>query len=108
VARENSAANGVAERIRVEAGSLAEVLAGQFGPVEFPLVVANILASVLVHFFDQGLARCVAPGGCLILSGILDSQAAEVRAAGERQGMQFVAEAQREAWIALVARRPQS
>ena len=107
VARENSAANGVAERIRVEAGSLAEVLAGQFGQVEFPLVVANILASVLVHFFDQGLARCVAPGGCLILSGILDSQAAEVRAAGERQGMQFVAEEQREAWIALVARRPQ-
>ncbi len=106
VARENAAANGVAGQIRVEAGSVAEVLAGQYGQVEFPVVVANILPSVLVSLFEQGLARCVAPGGCLILSGILDSQIADVQAAGERQGMQFVAQEQRETWVALVARRP--
>jgi ribosomal protein L11 methyltransferase len=106
VARENCAANGVADRIRVEAGSLAEVLAGQFGQTTYPVVVANILASVLVSLFAQGLAGCVAPGGVLILSGILDSQAADVRAAGERQGLQFVAQEQIETWVALVARRP--
>jgi ribosomal protein L11 methyltransferase len=106
VARENCAANGVADRIRVETGSLAEVVAGQFGLVEYPLVVANILPSVLAGFFEQGLAQSVAPGGVLILSGILDSQAADLRAAGERQGLQFVAQNQIEMWVALVARRP--
>ena len=106
VARENCAANGVADRIRVETGSLAEVLAGQFGQVEFPLVVANILPSVLVNLLEQGLARCVAPGGVIILSGILEVQAADVREAGEKQGLQFVAQDQIEAWVALTARRP--
>jgi ribosomal protein L11 methyltransferase len=107
VARENVAANGVADQIRVETGSLAEVLAGQYGQVEFPLVVANILPSVLLSFFETGLARCAAPGGVIIVSGILDSQAADVRAAAERQGLQFVAQNQIEAWVALVVRRPQ-
>jgi len=106
VARENAAANGVVGQMRVEAGSVAEVLAGRYGQAEFPVVVANILPSVLVSLFEQGLARCVAPGGCLILSGILDSQIADVQAAGERQGMQFVAQEQRDTWMVLVARRP--
>ena len=106
VARENCAANDVAEQIRVEAGSLAEVLAGEYGQVEFPLVVANILSSVLVSLLEAGLARSVAPGGLLILSGILDAQAANVREAAERQGLQFVSQDQLEAWVALVMRRP--
>ena len=106
VARENCMASGVADQVRVEAGSLAEVLAGQFGQVEYPLVVANILSSVLVTLFAEGLARVVAPGGVLILSGILEAQVAGVREAGEAQGLQFVAQEQREEWVALVARRP--
>ncbi len=106
VARENCVASGVADQIRVEAGSVAEVLAGQFGQVEYPLVVANILSSVLVSLFAEGLARVVAPGGILILSGILEAQVAGVREAGEGQGLQFVAQEQREEWMALVARRP--
>ncbi len=106
VARENCMASGVAGQVRVEAGSLAEVLAGQFGQVEYPLVVANILSSVLVSLFAEGLARVVAPGGVLILSGVLEAQVAGVREAGEGQGLQFVAQEQRESWVALVARRP--
>lgn len=106
VARENCAANGVTDQIRVEKGSLTEVLAGQFGAVEFPLVVANILPLVLVRLFEQGLARCVAPGGIIILSGILEEQGALVREAAEKQGLQFVAQEQCETWVAQVARRP--
>lgn len=106
VARENCAANGLADRVRVEAGSLTEVLAGQFGRVEFPLVVANILPTVLVSLLDEGLARCVEPGGVLILSGILEAQAADVQAAGQQQGLDFVAQDQCETWVALTARRP--
>jgi ribosomal protein L11 methyltransferase len=106
VARENTAANGVGQQIRVEAGSLAEVLEGQFGRVEFPVVVANILPSVLGALFAEGLARTVAPGGAIILSGILEAQAADVREAGERQGLEYVAQEQAEGWVAVVLRRP--
>jgi ribosomal protein L11 methyltransferase len=105
VARENIGANGVAARIRVEQGSLAEVLAGRFGSPAFPLVVANILATVLVEMFGQGLARTVTPGGLILLSGILESQAGEVRAAFEAQGLTLVAQTQSGDWVALVARR---
>lgn len=106
VARENCAANGVEDQVRVETGSVDEVLASQFGQVEYPLVVANILSSVLIRLFAEGLARLVAPGGSLILSGILEPQVAGIREAGEAQGLQFVAQEQREEWVALVARRP--
>jgi len=48
---------------------------------EYPLVVANILASTLVELAPTLLAR-VAPGGTLLLSGILgEAQADEVRGA---------------------------
>jgi ribosomal protein L11 methyltransferase len=106
VARENIAVNGVADRIRVEQGSLAEVLAGQFGSVAFPLVVANILASALVKMFGQGLARTLTPDGLIVLSGILASQADEVRAAFEAAGLTRVAQTQSGEWVALVAQRP--
>src|SRR6185503_6617376 len=62
---ENARANGVAERIA--AGT--ELVAG-----EFPLVLANIQAHVLRELRAELLAR-VAPGGTLILSGLLTPQA---------------------------------
>jgi ribosomal protein L11 methyltransferase len=88
VAGENTAANGVAECIQVAQGSLAEVLAGQFGAQwrGVPLVVANILARVIILLLGQGLADTVAPGGRLIVSGILDVQAAEAHAALQQAG----------------------
>ena len=106
VARENIAANGVAARIRVEQGSLAEILADQFGLSAFRLVAANILAGALVQMFEQGLARTLAPGGMIVLSGILAGQSAEVRTAFEAQGL--IDEGQRQSgdWVALIARRP--
>ncbi len=104
-ARENVAANGVAAAIRVERGSLAEVLAGQFGQAAFPLVVANILATVLGQMFGQGLAQTVTPGGHLLLSGILATQAGEVRQAFEAQGLTFAAQEQSGDWVVIVARR---
>jgi ribosomal protein L11 methyltransferase len=43
-------------------------------------VLANILSNTLVELAPR-LARAVAPGGRLVLSGILETQAAEVDAA---------------------------
>ncbi len=70
VARENATANSTAIDFR------PEIPIG----VEFDLVLANILANTLVELAPE-LMRAVAPGGRLILSGILEGQVAEVEAA---------------------------
>lgn len=80
--RANAAVNGVAERIAASttpAGELDEA---------FPLVLANIQAHVLRELAAALIAR-TAPGGTLILSGLLTPQAAplaeELVAAGMRE-----------------------
>jgi ribosomal protein L11 methyltransferase len=105
VARENAALNGVTGTVRVEQGSLAEVLAGHWGRSQAPFVVANIFANVIVDFFEQGLTRAVTPGGWLVLSGILRAQTPEIRARLQWDGLEQLAQEQREDWVCLIARR---
>jgi ribosomal protein L11 methyltransferase len=104
VATENARDNGVGESVQVACGSLAELRAQQ---VQAPFVLANILARVLVDLFGQGLADLVAPGGLIVLSGILDAQAYQVRAALTQAGLAFVAQKAIEDWVAILARKPQ-
>ncbi|MGH2522209.1 MAG: 50S ribosomal protein L11 methyltransferase, partial [Anaerolineales bacterium] len=52
----------------------------------------------------QGLAHATTPGGLLVVSGILDSQAYEVRAGLQRHGLTVLAQEQTEDWVALIAR----
>jgi ribosomal protein L11 methyltransferase len=99
VAGENVAANGVGEVVRVEHGSLAAAL--DIG--HWPLVIANILSSVIIKLFDEGLARAVAPGGRLVLSGILAEQAEEVKQAAQRSGLRVTEQRQSGEWVALLA-----
>ena len=108
VARANVALNQVAGQVRVEQGSLAEVLAARYGLARAPLVVANILNHVLVDFFAHGLVDAVAPGGLLILSGILRTQGPEIRARLGWHGLALVAEERREEWLCIIARRGDS
>ena len=105
VARANVALNQVEEQVRVEQGSLAEVLAARYGLARAPLVVANILAHVLVDFFAHGLADAVTPGGLLILSGILRTQGPELRARLGWHGLTLVAEEKKDDWLCVIARR---
>ncbi|HLE29881.1 MAG TPA: 50S ribosomal protein L11 methyltransferase [Anaerolineales bacterium] len=105
VAKENAAANGVADHIHIEKGSLAEVLAHQFGMASAPFVVANILARVIVDLLGQGLAQAVTPGGLLVVSGILASQAFEVNAALKTRDLTILAHEHIEDWTAIIARR---
>jgi len=67
------------------------------------LVLANILAEPLIELAPR-LARLTRPGGTLVLSGILQQQAAEVRAA---YALDFVMTEtrEREGWVLLAARR---
>jgi ribosomal protein L11 methyltransferase len=68
-------------------------------------VFANILMRPLIKL-SQKLVPAVAPGGTLILSGLLQAQAPLVREAYANRGMQLVKQIPKEAWMTLVWRKP--
>ena len=104
--RENADNNAIAaDRFPIGLGSVAEVRAGQFAIRHAPLVLANILAPVLIRLFEAGLADLIEPGGAIILSGILEHQANDVVAAGEKQGLKLVDKRQINDWVALLMQR---
>jgi len=73
----------------------------------FPLVVANVESRVLIPH-AAAVARTVAPGGQLLLAGLLVPELDELRAAYEAEGLTFVAHATERDWIAMTFRRAAS
>jgi len=100
--RKNAATNGVADRLNIACGSIDEVKAGAFEIQQAPLVMANILVRVLVRLLEAGMGDLVAPGGFLILSGILEQQVGEMRTKLAEHQLQIVEQRQIEDWVALV------
>ncbi|MDL2314237.1 50S ribosomal protein L11 methyltransferase [Desulfovibrio sp. OttesenSCG-928-C14] len=100
-ARENWRINQALAKRRAEPAALTirrgslEAVAG--GP--FDLVMANILAEPLRNM-APALIREVRPGGCLILSGILDTQAESVASAYAALGSPEIH--RQDEWVALV------
>lgn len=94
-ARENAASNGVAGRLQVRAA------AGP--PGAHGVVIANILARPLIELAPRLLAAC-APGGRIVLSGLLETHADEVRAA-YAGGCEWGPLARREGWVRLDGRK---
>jgi ribosomal protein L11 methyltransferase len=99
VAAENAALNGVALELT---GAPAAAIPGAFD-----VVVANILANTLVEL-APALAARLAPGGVLLLAGILVPQEDEVRAAYRAEGLSPVPGGDRREgeWSLLALRRP--
>ncbi len=109
VTAENALRNGVSVGeggvLDVRLGSVPAGMEGQFD-----LIVANILAEVLAKLFDAEygyppLAEPLAPGGVLLLAGIIEERAAIVEEAAQRHGLTIVDRLQEGDWVALVARR---
>ncbi len=77
----------------------------------FQVIVANILAEMLANLLDGAygnapLAEPLAPGGHMILAGIIEEKAGMVVDAGERHGSDPRQHATRKSdWVALVMRR---
>ena len=84
VARENAAHNGAA-RVRASTDDLADV------DGVYELVLANIQADVLAQLCGE-LSSRVAPGGHLVLSGLLTEQVAGVAAIYAAAGLERVTE----------------
>ena len=104
VARDNARLNGVAPRVTVvEAAGLDHPAIRARAP--FDLAFANILASPLVALAPP-LAAAVAPGGHLILSGLLERQGTRVLAAYRARGLRPVGRLVREGWVSLLLQRP--
>jgi ribosomal protein L11 methyltransferase len=91
-------ANAQANGVQLRAG-LPEQASGVY-----PLVLANILATPL-KLLAPLLAGHVAPGGWLVMAGILERQAAEITAAYAPWLDVQVAD-QQEGWVLMCARRP--
>ncbi len=102
VARANSEANGVGHRISISAG----VLTAGHGRT-YDLVVANISTDANVGLAPL-FSEVVAPGGSLVLSGILAPDAGRVRAAMSAGGFDLQAMRHERDWCLLEFRRPVS
>ncbi len=98
---ENAQANGVADKIETRLGSIDVALSQNS---KFNITVANIIAPVVVRLLGQGLGRTLAPGGTLIVSGILAEQAENVAVALREAGLVVVEQRQIDDWIGMAAR----
>jgi len=103
VARQNAAANGVGRLVRpVLADGWRQPVVRHHAP--YDLVFANILARPLCRM-ARDLAVRLAPGGTVILAGLLRTQARGVLAAHRRQGLVLERQLTEGQWATLVLRR---
>lgn len=103
VARENCRKNGALGCIRLSVGNgFKPAYALKRGA--FAIVMANILAKPLLKLAPR-LRELTAPGGILILSGLLSSQAREILARYRATGFTLMQRRDLESWATLTLRR---
>jgi ribosomal protein L11 methyltransferase len=99
-ARMNADRNGCADRIVLGMHGPEELSA----PAPFRLVLANLLAHTHLAFRSH-YERVTAPGGNLVLGGILADEASQVTAALEAEGFALAAHLVIDGWASLRLRR---
>jgi ribosomal protein L11 methyltransferase len=103
VARANARANGIAPWLALYAApGIRHALADRTG--RFDLVVANILARPLMRLAPD-IARVTAPGGTVILSGLLDRDVPGIVSTFGAQGLRLERRALIEDWATLTLRK---
>jgi ribosomal protein L11 methyltransferase len=105
VAQENFERNGYSlaqsEDTEIQQVTTAIGSAAEHGGRQWPIVVANILASVLIELMPD-LAAALAPQGRLILSGMIEGQDADVSATAAQHRLQVMERRTEEDWVTLV------
>ena len=101
IARENARVNRASTRF-MHANGLSHRVVARSAP--YDLVFANILARPLAHL-AQAITINLKPGGSVILSGLLRSQARFVLAAYRSRGLRLRRRINRDAWTTLVLER---
>ena len=111
VTRTNAGVNAVT--LGAKAGQVATVVADGMGAPElgtrapYDLLIANILAGPLIALAPS-FAAALAPGGVLILAGLLDRQADAVADAYRAEGLRDHERVTRGDWPTLIMRKPAS
>ncbi len=72
------------------------------------VILVNILPHVIEALLDAGLHRYLAPGGRMILAGIIEERERDVRAALARHGLTVVNRLVQGDWVGLVAAEDRS
>ncbi len=101
---ENIHNNRIGARVKWMAADGAKIASA---PARFELIFANILMRPLIRL-SPILTRAMAPGGRLVLSGLLTRQEPLVRLAYANRGLVLERRYRREAWSTLVWRRPRA
>ena len=97
----NAEANGLGGRVTATQGSLPAT-----PPVDpYPLVLANLVATVLVELASR-LAAHLAPAGTLLASGIIEGRADEVMHAFRAAGLAVEERLDDGEWVSLRVTRP--
>lgn len=102
-ARENGRANGVAPYVRFVRAEGFKAPALRDLPRQ-DLILANILARPLIELMPE-IANAVAPGGRVVLSGLLKSQAPLVVGAAASRGLALERRFDRSEWATLLLAR---
>jgi ribosomal protein L11 methyltransferase len=98
VARVNLLANDAAQTVRLSAAAVGQIRRS------FAVVVANLTAETILYVAD-GLAARVAPGGFLILSGILQQKARGVMRYFAGRSFKLLRRTREKEWVTLMLQR---
>ncbi len=101
VTAQNAALNGLRGRVHARLGQGWQGA----GAARYELILANILARPLC-LMARALAAHLAPGGTVILSGLLTGQIPMVLAAHRRQGLHLERALREGQWATLILRAP--
>jgi ribosomal protein L11 methyltransferase len=100
--QENAAYNKIKSRLEIGLGSVSEILNGQFTIRSAQVVVVNILSSIIIRLFNDGLGNLVEENGHLILAGILESQAQEIIDIASINGFTLQKTIKSSDWVSLL------
>jgi len=104
VSEQNAALNGMSGQVRFQVADISDGLEGFASRVD--VLMANIQADVLMRFARE-LVAAVAPGGSLVLSGILANENSEVRTTYEEHAPKWAVNARiMGEWSDIVLTRP--
>ena len=97
--KENAEVNGVSDKTEYFVGDLADKVSGKY-----EVICANIVADVIIRLFEN-VADFMTDDGVLIVSGIIDIRADDVKNAAEKHGFKITEEYTKENWCAYTKQK---
>ena len=105
-AQQNAKDNGLdVDRYCAAQGNLLDAAFADAWPGPYQLIVANIVADVIIALCPL-LVKRMAPGGALVVSGIIDERETEVARAITAAGLYLEKKESMKSWCCITVRKP--